>query len=46
MFPIQDHPLTNAGLGSCLTLEGFVETDAAIMDGNSCFSGAVGAMKG
>jgi beta-aspartyl-peptidase (threonine type) len=30
---LEDHPLFNAGVGSCLTLAGGVEMDASVMDG-------------
>lgn len=30
---LEDHPLFNAGVGSCLTLAGRVEMDASVMDG-------------
>ena len=42
---IQDSPLTNAGHGSCLTLQGSVECDASVMRGDgSC--GIIGAVSG
>ena len=37
--------MTNAGLGSNLTLHGTVECDASVMDGQNGF-GAVGAVSG
>jgi len=43
---IQDSQWTNAGLGSNLTLDGTVECDASIMDGQSLHYGAVGAVSG
>lgn len=43
---LEDSPLTNAGFGSNLTLEGNVECDASVMDGASLHFGAVGAVNG
>lgn len=43
---LEDAPITNAGFGSNLTLEGNVECDASIMDGSSLRYGAVGALSG
>ena len=42
---LEDHPLFNAGLGSCLTEDGTVEVDASLMDGSTFQTGAVGAAK-
>ena len=42
---LEDHPLFNAGLGSCLTEDGTVEVDASLMDGTTYQVGAVGAVK-
>lgn len=41
---LEDHPLFNAGLGSCLTEDGTVEVDASLMDGSTFQTGAVGAV--
>ncbi len=41
---LEDHPLFNAGVGSCLTENGTVEMDASIMDGTRLRAGAVGAV--
>lgn len=38
---LEDDPVFNAGRGSSLTIEGTVEMDAAIMDGNDLSAGAV-----
>ncbi|XP_070578273.1 threonine aspartase 1-like isoform X3 [Ptychodera flava] len=43
---LEDSPCTNAGIGSCLTLEGSVECDASVMDGKTFGYGAVGAVAG
>ena len=42
---LEDHPLFNAGLGSCLTEDGTVEVDASLMDRTNFQVGAVGAVK-
>ena len=42
---LEDHPLFNAGIGSCLTEDGTVEVDASLMDGTNFQTGAVGAVK-
>ena len=42
---LEDHPLFNAGLGSCLTEDGTVEVDASLMDGSTFQTGAVGAAR-
>ncbi len=44
IFVYQDCPLTNAGVGSNLTLDGTIECDASIMDEESY--GATGAVSG
>lgn len=43
---LEDNPLFNAGTGSALNSEGRVEVDAAIMDGATLNSGAIGAVTG
>ncbi|KAI8975673.1 threonine aspartase 1-like protein [Mycotypha africana] len=43
---LEDHPVTNAGYGSNLSLEGKVECDASLMSGTNGTFGAVGAVRG
>lgn len=43
---LEDNPLFNAGRGSVLTNAGRVETDAAIMDGQSLAAGAIAGVAG
>ncbi len=43
---LENNPLFNAGLGSVLNREGYVEVDGAIMDGATGKFGAVAAMRG
>lgn len=42
---LEDDPLSNAGFGSNLTQDGFVECDASIMDGRTLQFGGCGAIK-
>jgi taspase (threonine aspartase 1) len=42
---LEDCPLTNAGIGSCLTYNGSVECDASLMSSNGHFA-SVGAVSG
>ncbi|MGB9794029.1 isoaspartyl peptidase/L-asparaginase family protein [Caldisericum exile] len=42
---LEDHPLFDAGRGSYLNEEGFVEMDAGIMDGSTLSIGAVAGIK-
>src|SRR5579864_4492981 len=41
---LEDDPLFNAGRGAVLTIDGTVELDAAIMDGEQLRAGAVAAV--
>ena len=41
---LEDSELTNAGYGSNLTLDGYVECDASVMNGRNLYFGAVGAV--
>lgn len=41
---LEDDPCSNAGYGSNLNTEGYVECDASLMDGDSLLFGCVGAL--
>ena len=41
---LEDDPLFNAGTGACLTADGTLELDAAVMEGASMTAGAVGCL--
>jgi len=41
---LEDDPLFNAGTGACLTEDGLIELDAAIMEGSSLLAGGVCAL--
>src|SRR5207245_8436072 len=42
---LEDDPVFNAGVGSCLNQEGNVEVDASLMEGTTFRAGAVGAVR-
>ena len=42
---LEDDPVFNAGVGSCLNQEGNVEVDASLMEGTTFQAGAVGAVR-
>jgi beta-aspartyl-peptidase (threonine type) len=44
VIALEDDPLFNAGTGACLTSEGTIELDAAIMNGADLRAGAVAAL--
>ncbi|XP_033734532.1 threonine aspartase 1-like isoform X2 [Pecten maximus] len=46
VISLENCPLTNAGTGSSLTLDGDVECDASIMEGRSLVYGGVGCVTG
>src|SRR5713101_4278028 len=42
---LENDPVFNAGVGSCLNQEGNVEVDASLMEGTTFQAGAVGAVR-
>jgi beta-aspartyl-peptidase (threonine type) len=42
---LEDDPVFNAGIGSCLNEEGNIEVDASLMEGTTLRVGAVGAVR-
>lgn len=42
---MEDEPILNAGVGACFNLDGDVELDAGVMEGNGLRAGAVGAVR-
>jgi beta-aspartyl-peptidase (threonine type) len=42
---LEDEPVFNAGIGSCLNQDGIVEMDASLMEGATFHCGAVGAVR-
>lgn len=42
---LEDEPVFNAGIGSCLNQDGIVEMDASLMEGATLRAGAVGAVR-
>jgi beta-aspartyl-peptidase (threonine type) len=42
---LEDEPVFNAGIGSCLNRDGIVEMDASLMEGTTFRAGAVGAVQ-
>lgn len=42
---LEDDPVFNAGIGSCLNQEGNIEVDASLMEGTTLRAGAVGAVR-
>src|SRR6266446_4307820 len=42
---LENDPVFNAGVGSCLNQEGNIEVDASLMEGTTFRAGAVGAVR-
>jgi len=42
---LEDNPLFNAGIGAALNADGFIEHDAAVMEGRNLRAGAVAAVR-